>query len=553
MADIQSGQVFFALLAGVVVALPVTAAFLALYRRAVARTMRVDSRAGGIAEPEFARVGPGASGRAPVPDADGLRRVARRTRRGIALAYAGGFAVGAAVLHAPVLHELWAASGDGLGLLRAFAGWFPVWSATLFVVAALLHLGRRQAWTLVGVALVGGAALSVLLPAAVRLVVGAPFGPELLANAGWFGLAFALNAALPALLVWITGRPRLRNVMPMTLVLVMSLSLVVAAVYHLYVSLFAASGPLEPTPIRRAAMAVGPTVLILLLALPAGWLAWRGTGALATRYRARRFSDMQLLGDAWWAVIVAFALASPLWQYGAWLALACACAGWLSFFVTVRLLLRAQGLGSGAGGPSLLLLRVFGHQARTERLFDTVAAHWRFSGPVAMIAGADLALRSVDVDEALAFAHGEIESGYIADRAGLDRRLERLQGRTDPDGRYRVEEFFCFDDTWRATLQALLGRCRIVLMDLRGFTSDNAGCVFELEQLGRLGQLHRCLFIADRHTDRALAGRSLSAGSAVGGRPTADGLPTVRWIDLPGDDEAGLQRLRGAMFEVASA
>ena len=57
-----------------------------------------------------------------------------------------------------------------------------------------------------------------------------------------------------------------------------------------------------------------------------------------------------------------------------------------------------------------MLLRGFGFQKRTERLFDRAAERWRFEGPVAMIAGPDLALRSVDLDEALAFVRGEIVS-----------------------------------------------------------------------------------------------------------------------------------------------
>ena len=64
-------------------------------------------------------------------------------------------------------------------------------------------------------------------------------------------------------------------------------------------------------------------------------------------------------------------------------------------WITVRVGLRAAGLGTRAGGPTMLLLRVFGFQKRTERLFDRVAERWRFEGPVAMIAGAELALRSV--------------------------------------------------------------------------------------------------------------------------------------------------------------
>lgn len=554
MASIQSGELFFALLNGVMVSLVVTAVFLLMYRRAVARTMRTASASGGIPEasspPANVTVGAGADGAGPggVPapsDPDRLAGAARRTRRSIAVAYGGAFALSSMLLHAPTLAELWGESIDGLGLLRALAWWFPVWCSTLFILAALLHLGRRETWTAVAGALVAGAAFSVVMPTAIRLATGAPLGPELLANAGYFAIAFALNAALPAVLVFLTGRPRLRNVMPLVLVMVMSLSLVVAVVYHVFVALFAGSGPLEPTLARRAAMAVGPSTLVLLLALPVGWLAWRGTARLAARYRARRFSDMQLLADAWWGVIVAFSLAG-LWQYGGALALGCTAGAWVGYFIVVRVLLRVQGAGDGAGGPSLLLLRVFGHQSRTERLFDAVAAHWRFTGPVAMIAGADLALRSIDVDEALAFAHGEIESSYVADRDGLQRRLAGLQGRVDPDGRYRVEEFFCFDDTWRATLQSLLEHSDVVLMDLRGFSGDNTGCRFELEQLGRLGRLQRCVFICDRDTDRALASQALAQGAGTASAPAAN------WIDLAIDDDAALRRLRETLWTVAA-
>jgi hypothetical protein len=557
MSGIQSGQILFALISGVLVSLAVTAAFLALYRQSVARTMRRASMAGGI-EPgarapeaaenaEAARKLPGAGSTAPGERAaHGLRVAADRTRRKVGLAYGTAFGLSAAVLHGPAMHALWAESTDGLGLLRAFVWWFPAWTATLFIVAALLHLSRRQTWVAVAFAVAVGASLSILVPTAMRLAKEAALGPELLANGFYFVVAFAINAALPVLLVLVIGRPRLRNVLPLVLLVVMTLSLVVAAVYHLFAQLFAGNGQVEGSGLHAVAMAIGPSGVVLLLALPAGWLAWRGTAALTARYRARRFSDMQLLADAWWGVIAAFGVAL-LWRYGWALALGCAAAAWVVYFVAVRLLLRMQGLAAGEGGPSLLLLRVFGHQARTERLFDAVAAQWRFTGPVTMIAGADLALRSIDVDEALAFAHGEIEAGYIADREGLARRLHGLRGQVDPDGRYRIAAFFCFDDTWRATLQSLLVNARVVLMDLRGFDQDNTGCVFELEQLGQFGRVRHCVFVADKDTDRALAETSLAKGAG------ACVAQAVRWVDLPRDDDTSLARLRATLFEVATA
>ncbi|MBA3254263.1 MAG: hypothetical protein H0T67_08385 [Burkholderiaceae bacterium] len=50
-----------------------------------------------------------------------------------------------------------------------------------------------------------------------------------------------------------------------------------------------------------------------------------------------------------------------------------------------------------------LLLLVFSSRSALKDCSIRVAERWRFEGPVAMIAGAKLALRSVDLDEALAF------------------------------------------------------------------------------------------------------------------------------------------------------
>jgi len=136
---------------------------------------------------------------------------------------------------------------------------------------------------------------------------------------------------------------------------------------------------------------------------------------------------------------------------------------------------------------------------------------WRFEGTVAMIAGGDLALRSIDADEALAFARGDIDSSYVGDGRKLAERLDELEDAPDPDGRFRIAEFFCYENTWRATLQSLAARSSVVLMDLRGFTQANAGCVFELQQLAAAGRLANCVFVTDDTSDRALAASALGA------------------------------------------
>jgi hypothetical protein len=540
MSTIQSGQILHTLGGGLLVSLLVTWLFLLSYRRAVRRTMRTASGAGGVAATSAAPVAPGA----PLP-ASVVLRPDRGPRLRLAAIYATAFGLSAAVLNAPQMLELWRESADGLGALRAAVWWYPNWAAALVIIAALVHATRRQVWIGLAAVVAVGVALSVGAPTLLRLSRGQPLSTELLANAGYFLLAFGLTAALPLALVWLTGRPRVRNVLPLALVLVLSLSLVVMFVYQGFVMLFPGTGELEPTLVRRVAVALGPDAIILALSLPVGWTAWRAAGALAAAYRARAFSDMQLLADAWWGVIAAFALTS-LWRYGAGTALVCAGGGWLVYFVTVRALLRGSAALHDEGGPALLLLRVFGHPERTARLYERVASRWRFHGPVAMIAGADLAVHSIDVDEALAYAHGEIESSYVADAAGLERRLTALQARSDPDGRYRVEEFFCFDDTWRATLQALVARSRVVLMDLRGFSAQNAGCVFELQQLAGSGRLADCVLVIDASTDRALAERTLAQALPAG---TAT---TPSWLALDHDRGEPMRALRERLRRIAA-
>lgn len=75
--------------------------------------------------------------------------------------------------------------------------------------------------------------------------------------------------------------------------------------------------------------------------------------------------------------------------------------------------------------------------------------------------------------------------------------------RADGDGRFRVTEFFCHDDTWKLALARLSEETDAVLMDLRGFSESNAGCVYEINELFNLVPLQRVVFVIDDSTDQA--------------------------------------------------
>ena len=214
----------------------------------------------------------------------------------------------------------------------------------------------------------------------------------------------------------------------------------------------------------------------------------------------KAFSDTQLLVDSWWLIVV-FDQTTDFANHFGWAGLT----GLLAF-VAYR---SVVGLGltfshiadSGPGGGRLLLLRVFGFQRRTEQLFDVIAQRWRLQGGVKLIAGADLAMRTIDPADFIAFAGGRMQQSFVRTPRDLAGRLDDAR---DPDGRFRIVKFLCHEDTWRPTLNALLRQSDVVLMDLRGFSAANSGCEFELRQLAANGLLPGTVFVIDATTDVAL-------------------------------------------------
>jgi len=253
--------------------------------------------------------------------------------------------------------------------------------------------------------------------------------------------------------------------------------------------------------------------LFMLVSLPVGWLAWRLLNMLAAAFANKRFSDIQLVVDCWWAVVAAEVTATSLSVTHGFIGIA----GGVAAFLAYRLAVAAMLLGnrSPQRPPRLLLLRVFGYQARTESLFDRVAQTWRLHGPVQLIAGVDLAMRTADPGDVLALLDGRLAEAYVRTSHEVGERVARLDLRPDPDGRFRINEVYCHDNTWRTTLEALLDRTDRVLMDLRSFSAQNAGCRFELEQLVRRVPTEDIVLVCDKTTDLPLLHQILAAAWTV--------------------------------------
>jgi hypothetical protein len=196
--------------------------------------------------------------------------------------------------------------------------------------------------------------------------------------------------------------------------------------------------------------------------------------------------------------------------------------------------------------PNLLLLRVFALGKRSERLFDELALYWRYAGGIRLIAGPDLATATIEPHEFLNFLSGRLERQFIDDAQTLDLRISEMKPQPDYDGQFRVSDFFCYDDTWRLVLSQLVGKSDVVLMDLRGFSAQNSGCIFEINELINMMPLEQVLFIVDDTTDEAFLRQTLQRSwnqmrETSPNRRSASGLLRLFRLDSLGDQN--LQQL----------
>jgi hypothetical protein len=248
----------------------------------------------------------------------------------------------------------------------------------------------------------------------------------------------------------------------------------------------------------------GFNLTFALIALPAAWLAWASLSEVARRYEHKRFSDAQLLSRTWWTILVVN-VGLQIGSEGPWLSAATDAVALIAFPpLSARLLARGQTMAGTLHGRNLLVLRVFGHTGRTERLFDRIGARWRLFGPITMISAPDVAARIINPGDYLRWLTGRLDELFVTSRTDLTSKLAALDMEPDPDGRYRVNAFCCRTNTWQATVVELMYRADAVVMDVRGITRERHGIEFELRQLNHRLRVDQLVLVTDGKTDRSV-------------------------------------------------
>jgi hypothetical protein len=287
-------------------------------------------------------------------------------------------------------------------------------------------------------------------------------------------------------------------------------------------------------------------IVFAVVALGAGLIAYLALRLIGAIYRAQWISDQSIQIDAVWLIFAILHAPAQNILTGFFAFLVCA------FLARLGLRLFLSRHAADQPAIRLLLLRVFSLGARSEHLFRSFSLLWRYKGSIRMIAGPDLANATVEFHEFLDFLAGRLQRRFITGPAVLKQRLAEAPLSRDPDGRFRVSSFFCNADTWQTVLRQVARESDVVLMDLRGFSPTNKGCIFELNELLEAVRLPRLLIIVDDTSDQNFLAEVLQQGwmnIMEGSVNRGDARPRIHLYRL---DPAGVKEVASLVAALAA-
>ena len=527
----------FVLISAPLLAWLVSILLLKLYRRSVVRSMRLRPSGEESAAAELASDSPPApleikmlepSSEMPIDDeARSLYAHATRDPWRAAMAYAAGGFCYSLILAASFLMS----SGTPILPLRLLLfTWVYFWPAVL-ILNLVAAVRTRVTAIIVGLYVVIYFALGFV---AIRMSPAFTFGQLI--------KLWALTALIPSVLFLGFIQRRIRAVGPV----VLAFMLLAVAGPNIVLSI-AGSGDTVLRKVARIGTAfglggtgifVGLNLVGVALAGVVGWIVLRWIGRL---YERRKISDQSIMLDSMWIFFAFVQSLDLLLENAKWIFVTAG--GFLVYKIvtSVALRLAMQGVRESGHNSRLLLLRVFSLGDRSQRLFDALTKRWRYVGSIHLISGPDLATTTIEPHEFMEFVAGKLRHLFIDSTKTLEQRISVMDESRDRDGRFRVNDFFCYDNTWKAVLARLAGDCDVVLMDLRGFTSSNAGCIFEVGALMNSVPLGRVVFVIDRTTDEALLETILRDAWRQLARSSPNRIPTQTLLRLlkVGDHVAG--------------
>ena len=308
---------------------------------------------------------------------------------------------------------------------------------------------------------------------------------------------------LPSVALVFLLNKQVRAVGPLVFVFLF-ISIMGALAFNSFVGATASLMKMVAAIMNKTGLGAGAMMLLLyitgflLFALP----GWSLLTMVKTRYKNKKTGDQSIILSTLWILFGFVYSMDFVWGNRYWVF-----AGFSTVIVYLlltmfmeRWLFAKYKLDEGA---SLLFLRVFALGKRSKNLFSRVSKYWRFNGSIQLISGPDLFDATLEPHEFFDFVTGKLARRFIHSAEDLAIRIAEMDKKPDRDGRYRVNDFFCYNDTWKMVLCSLVHQSRVILMDLRSFGQTNKGCQYEISELLNLVLFTHILFVTDQTTDQA--------------------------------------------------
>ena len=105
----------------------------------------------------------------------------------------------------------------------------------------------------------------------------------------------------------------------------------------------------------------------------------------------------------------------------------------------------------------------------------------------------------------------KISRSYAKDHESIKSKIAKvMQKPRKQDMTFKNLPMFCFDNTWKLAVSEFIKNSKVILMDLRGFSTERKGCEYEIDFLLDTFPINGILFLVDMASDKQLVQHTIN-------------------------------------------
>ena len=100
---------------------------------------------------------------------------------------------------------------------------------------------------------------------------------------------------------------------------------------------------------------------------------------------------------------------------------------------------------------------------------------------------------------------------YAKNKDDIQKKIDRVMSKPrKTDMTFKNLPMFCYANTWKIAVNEFIKNSKVILMDLRGFSSERKGCEYEIDFLLDTFKINGVIFLVDVASDKDLVQRTIT-------------------------------------------